>query len=193
MSEETIPKEQISTTPPSKPSKANLKHQNKLLLMRDCLLYGKSLEESQKYFETRGQKLSKSNAILLKKEQKSVHYAKDWFSKEALYHIEEDHKLSVERIRMMEERLMSEFEQVASTSFYLYVNSDEEEQQVIKNKAHDANLLMRMIAQFQSLQETKTKMFNATPMVQELMEVHARQEEEFQTPETPMEKPPTAE
>lgn len=193
MSEENVPKEQNSSVQNNPSTRGQLKHKNKLLLMRDSQIYGQSLKESQKYFQSHGYTLSKSQATKLKRELKEVHYGKDWFSKEALYHIEEDHKLSVERIRMMEDRLMREFEQVASTSFYIYSNSNGKEQQTLRNEAHDSNLLLHIIAQFQSLQETKTKMFNATPMVQELMEVHARQEEEFQSPETPMEKLPTVE
>ncbi|MCH7648864.1 MAG: hypothetical protein IIA83_09685 [Thaumarchaeota archaeon] len=37
--------------------------------------------------------------------------------------------------------------------------------------------MLRLIAEFRALQETKTKMFAATPLVQEMMEVHRRQEE----------------
>jgi len=77
---------------------------------------------------------------------------------------------------MMEDRLLQEFEQLAATSFYKYINQGKPEQELIRNKAHDYSALIRVISQFQSLQETKTKMFSATPLVQEVMEVHARQE-----------------
>ncbi len=79
---------------------------------------------------------------------------------------------------MMEDRLLQEFEQLAATSYYKYINEGTDQQELIRNKTHDYSALLRVISQFQSLQETKTKMFSATPLVQEVMEVHARQEEE---------------
>jgi len=153
--------------------------------MRDCQIYGKSLEDSKLYFNSKGYSLSKSQATKLKKELKSVKNSKEWFSKEALFVIEDDHKLSVERIRVMEDRLMQEYEQVSSTSFYNNWDIQNPNQELTINKNHDANLLLKIIAQFQSLQESKTKMFSATPMVQELMAVHAQQEEEANNPTIP--------
>ena len=161
-----------------KMTKQEVEHQYKLSLMRDCQIYGKLLEASKLYFESKGFTLGHTQFTDLRNELKESKNAKEWFSKEALYVIEEDHMLSVERIRAMEDRLMAEFEQVAATNFYKYLNAGKEDQEIIRNKAHDAQLLLRIIAQFQSLQETKTKMFSATPMVQELMEVHERQEQD---------------
>ena len=155
-----------------------LEHQYKLSLMRDCQIYGKSYEATAAYFKSKGFTLGSTQFTDLKNELKETQNAKEWFSKEALFAIEEDHMLSVERIRMMENRLLEEFEQVAATTFYKYINAGTDEQELIKDKSHDANLFLRIIAQFQALQETKTKMFSATPLVQEVMEVHARQEEE---------------
>ena len=161
-----------------KMTKPQLEHQYKLALMRDCQIYGKTYEATQAYFKSKGFTLGTTQFTDLKNQLKETQNAKEWFSKEALFAIEEDHMLSVERIRMMENRLLEEFEQVAATTFYKYINAGTQEQELIKDKSHDANLLLRIIAQFQALQETKTKMFSATPLVQEVMEVHARQEEE---------------
>jgi len=161
-----------------KKTKASLKHELKLELMRTCKIYGKSYEESKAYFQLRGLELGETVFTELRNELKSRDSAKGWFSNEALFVIEEDHQLSVERIRMMEDRLLQEFEQLAATSYYKYINQGTDQQELIRNKAHDTNALIRVIAQFQSLQETKTKMFSATPLVQEVMEVHAQQEEE---------------
>lgn len=163
-------------------TKKKLEHQYKLALMRDCQIYGKTYEATQAYFKSKGFTLGTTQFTDLKNQLKETQNAKEWFSKEALFAIEEDHMLSVERIRMMENRLLEEFEQVAATTFYKYINAGTKEQELIKDKSHDANLLLRIIAQFQALQETKTKMFSATPLVQEVMEVHARQEEETQQP-----------
>ena len=163
---------------PKPQNKANLKHQLKLELMRNCMIYGKSYEESQAYFKLKGFELSETTYTDLRKELRTRNQAQGWFSNEALYVIEEDHQLSVERIRVMEDRLLQEFEQLSATNYYKYINQGTEQQELIKNKAHDVHALLRVIAQFQSLQETKTKMFSATPLVQEIMEVHARQEEE---------------
>jgi hypothetical protein len=167
---------------PEDMTKQQLQFQIKLGLMKDCQIFGKSFESSKLYFKSKGYELGHTTFTTLRKELESTDNAKEWFSQEALVVIRDDHKLSVERIRMLENRLLEEFEQVSATNFYKYLNAGTPEQQVIRNKAHDANLLLRIIAQFQSLQETKTKMFSATPLVQELMEVHARQEEEANRP-----------
>jgi len=169
----------------SKMTKRQLDHEYKLSLMKDCMIYGKSFESTKIYFESKGLTLSINHFTNLKNELKSAKKAIQWFDKEALYVIEDDHMLSVERIRMMENRLLEEFEQVAATNFYKYINSNTDQQEIIRNKAHDANLLLRIIAAFESLQVTKTKMFSATPLVQEMMEVHRMHEEESQIITTP--------
>ena len=165
---------------PNPENKAQLKHKLKLELMRNCMIYGKTYEESKAYFKLKGYELSETTFTDLRTELKSRNQAQGWFSNEALYVIEEDHQLSVQRIRIMEDRLLQEFEQLAATNYYRYINQGTPQQELVKNKSHDVNALLRVIAQFQSLQETKTKMFSATPLVQEIMEVHARQEEEQQ-------------
>ena len=168
-----------SKSPKPKPdNKAQLKHKLKLELMRTCMIYGKSYEESKAYFKLKGYELGETTFVDLRTELKSHRNAAGWFSNEALFVIEEDHQLSVERIRLMEDRLLQEFEQLSATNYYTYINQGTEQQQLVRNKIHDVNALLRVIAQFQSLQETKTKMFSATPLVQEIMEVHAQQEEE---------------
>ena len=164
-----------------KETKATLKHKLKLELMRTCKIYGKNFEETKAYFGLKGFDIGETTFTDLRAELKTRDSAEGWFSNEALFVIEEDHQLSVERIRLMEDRLLQEFEQLAATNYYTYINQGTEEQALIRNKVHDVNALLRVIAQFQSLQETKTKMFSATPLVQEIMEVHARQEEESST------------
>jgi len=163
-------------------TKPQLEHMVKLGLMKDSQMFGKKYDATKLYFESKGFTLGNTQFTDLRNELKSADNAKEWFSKEALFVIEEDHMLSVERIRMLEDRLMQEFEQVAATNFYKYLNEGTEEQEIIRNKSHDGQFLLRIVAQFQSLQETKTKMFSATPLVQELMEVHRQQEEERETP-----------
>jgi len=159
-------------------TKPQIEHELKLEVMRTCQIYGKSYEATEVYFKSKGFTLGSTQFTELRNELKSRENAKEWFSKEALYLIEEDHMLSVERIKMMEDRLLEEFEQVSATTYYKYINEGTDEQELIRNKAHDVNALLRIIAQFESLQETKTKMFSATPLVQEIMEVHAQQEDE---------------
>ncbi len=157
-----------------------MEHEVKLSLMRDCKLYGKSVEATIAYFTSKGYNLGHTQYTDLTKELKSARMAIQWFDKEALYVIEQDHMLSTERIRMMENRLLEEFEQVAATNFYKYINEGKDEQEIIRNKSHDANLLLRIITSFESLQLTKTKMFSAAPLVQEMMEVHRMHEDEAQ-------------
>lgn len=164
--------------PVSQRTKQELEHELKLGLMKHCVIFGKSHEAAALFFEARGHPIGSTQQKDLRRELKSSKMMKEWFSKEALYVIEDDHYLSVERIRIMENRLLEEFEQVANTNFYTYIKKGKNEQVLIRNKAHDANLLLRIISSFEKLQETKTKMFSATPMVQEMMEVHRMQEEE---------------
>jgi len=152
-------------------------HKYKLSLMRECIISGKSFKETEIFFKSIGVPLSQSQYTRLKNELKSTKSANNWFSKEALFVIEEDHMLSVERIRMLEDRLMQEFEQVSSTSFYNNWDITKSNQKLTINKNHDGQYMLRLIAEFRALQETKTKMFSATPLVQEMMEVHRRQEE----------------
>ncbi len=158
-------------------SKRQVEHQLKLEWMRSCMIYGKSYEECELYFKSKGFKLGRTQFTDLRNELKSAKNAKEWFSKEALFVIEEDHMLSVERIRMLEDRLMLEFEQVSSTPFYSNWDTAKSPQKLTRNKNHDGNFMLRLIAEFRAHEETKTKMFSATPLVQELMEVHRRQEE----------------
>ena len=161
-----------------KKSTKDFKHKLELEYMRSCIIFGKKYAAAKAYFEANGLRLGESKFYELKSEVKSSKASQDWFAKEAIWVIEDDHKLSVERIRMLEDRLMAEFEQVSATNFYTYINEGTEEQQLIKDKSHDANLLLRIIAQFQALQETKNKMYSATPLVQEIMEIQKRHEQE---------------
>jgi len=136
-------------------SKTELEHLYKLGLMRDCQIYGKSLKECKVYFAGKGYSLSKTQFTGMRNELKSRKSAKDWFSNEALYHVEESHMVSCERGREFEDDLTKQ-----------YWATD------------DVNLKIRIVSQWESLQLTMTKMYSCTPMVQELMEVHARQEDE---------------
>lgn len=137
-------------------TKTQITHYYKLGLMRDCQIFGKDFTESKTYFKSKGYSLGRTQFTELRKELKSAKFAKDWFSKEALYVIEEDHMLSTERIRILENDLMAEY-----------------------FKTKGVELKLKIISQFESLQMTKSKMFSATPLVQSLMEVH-RQEEEYE-------------
>jgi len=136
-------------------TKRQLEHQYKLSLMRDCQIYGKSLEDSKLYFNSKGYSLSKSQSTELKKELKSSKMAENWFSKEALFVIEESHMISVETGRKLEEDIM-----------LAYWGTD------------DIEIKLKIISQWESLQMTMTKMYSATPMVQALMEVHRKEEDE---------------
>jgi len=171
-------KNQPTVTRTGKLTKPQMEHELKLALMRDCQIYGKDFENTKLYFNSKGYTLGSTQFTNLRNELKDTKTNSEWFTKEALYAIEDDHKLSVERIRMMENRLLAEFEQVSATNYYKYLNAGTKKQEIIKNKVHDSHLFLRIIAQFQSLQETKTKMFSATPLVQEMMEVASRREQE---------------
>ena len=143
-------------------NKKELIHDVKLSLMRDCQIYGKPFKEEQIYFKSKGYSLSQAQSTRLKQELHSTDNTRNWFSKEALYVIEDDHMLSVERIRSLEDKLLEQF--------YVFYTKP-------KKSIQEIHLLIKLVAQFQSLQETKTKMFSATPLVQELMEVHRQHEE----------------
>ena len=123
--------------------------------MRDCQIYGKSLEDSKLYFNSKGYSLSKSQSTELKKELKSSKMAENWFSKEALFVMEESHMVSVETGRKLEEDIVLQYWE-----------------------AEDVETKLKIISQWESLQMTMTKMYSATPMVQALMEVHRKEEDE---------------
>lgn len=136
-------------------SKTELEHKYKLGLMRECQIYGKSLKECKIYFGGKGYSLSKTQFTALRNELKSRKSAKNWFSDEALYVIEEDHMIQVETGRAIVADLVKEY---WSTG--------------------DINDKIRIASEWESLSLTMTKIYSATPMVQELMEVHSRQETE---------------
>ena len=151
-----------------------IEHEYKLGLMRECRIYGKEYSECNVYFKDKGFSLGQTQFKQLRAELKNIKSSKNWFSREALYAIEDDHKLSVERIREIDEAVYKQ----------LKILMDKEPLSTI-----DVNSLVKLTAQFQSIQETKTKMFSATPLVQEMMEVHEQQQNESQiTTPTKVEK-----
>jgi len=140
-----------------------LRHQLKLHYMKDCVFYGKSIRETQEYFKSKGESLSISNYTMLKKQVFSVENQKHWFSREALFVMEEDHRNSVERIRNLENHLVMRIHKIMEKK-----DPDIEE----------LHLFIRLMAEFRATQETKSKLFSATPQVQELMTIHRQQLEE---------------
>ncbi len=166
-SKEIKQKDQLAPTQRSRLTKTELEHIVKLALMKDSQIYGKSFHETKVYFESKGFSLSRSQFTALRTELKSAKNSKNWFSKEALFVIEEDHMLSVERIRELD------------AAIYKHLKSLTDKEKLTPQKL---NLLERLTARFESLQKTKTQMFSATPLVQEMMEVHAQQQEESQAP-----------
>ena len=192
MSENTTPNnhEKSKTVSNGQPQVQKLSHKEmehivKLSLVRECNIYGKSYKETQQFFKDRSLSLSSSQWKNLRIELKSSKSAKNWFSKEALFVIEEDHMISVERIRKVEDKIVSIMLGLLNDDdFETSINYDTDKSGIVKLRVRNYNteLLIKLTAQFQSLQETKTKMFAATPLVQELMEVHRRQEVEQNTP-----------
>lgn len=158
--------------------KSTITHQKKLEIMRTCHIFRKSVDETIEYFQKRGYSISARTCARLKAELLAENYAEMWFSRDALEEIEKDHMLSWATIKMMEDRLVKEFEQVSSTPFYDYINEGTDKQKLVRNKSHDSDLMIRLVAQFESLQNTKTKMASATPLVAEVMEIHRRQTRE---------------
>ena len=175
-------KSQNTETKHGKMTKAEVEHAYKLALTRDCQIYGKLLPEAKIYFKSKGFTLGHTQFTALRNELKSSKTAKDWFSKEALYIIEEDHMISVERIRTIENKLVNELHKIIKEDKFETDIVYDKYENVVKIRNYNMELLIKLTAQFQSLQETKTKMYSATPMVQEMMEVHRRQEEESQAP-----------
>ena len=161
-------------------TKTELEHAYKLGLMRDCQIYGKSYPESKAYFKSKGFTLGHSQNTELKKELKSRQTAKDWFSKEALYVIEEDHMVSVERIRLVEDKIVTQLLKLIKDDDFETTISYDKYENVVKIRNYNLELLDKLTVRFESLQETKTKMFSATPLVQEMMEVHEQQQNESQ-------------
>ena len=143
-------------------NKKELIHEVKLSLMRDCEIYGKSFKEKQVYFKSKGYTLSQAQSTRLTQELHSPEKIRNWFSKEALYAIEDDHMLSVSRIRELDEAVYKQLKILIDKG---------------PLSSRDVYSLDKLAARFESLQLTKTKLFSATPLVQSLMEVHRQQEE----------------
>lgn len=188
MTEETKPKVSHKSKNDSKDESqapkltpVELAHQYKLTLANDCKTFGKDYKETQAYFHDQGFTLSKSQFVALRKELKSTKRAKNWFSKEALFAMEDDHMLSVERIRNVEDKIVRQIDRLLKEDdFETKVTYNTKGDGIVKMRVRDYNteLLIKLTSQFESLQTTKTKMFAATPLVQEIMEVHRRHEED---------------
>ena len=158
-----------------------LEHQYKLSLMRECMVYGKDYRETKSYFNDRGFTLGKTQFTELRTELRGVKSARNWFSSEALYMLEQDHMISVERIRKYEDKLVNISNRlIEEDDFETSVNYDTDKSGIVKLRVRNYNteLFLKIISEFKSIQETKTKMFSATPLVQEMMEVHRQQEAE---------------
>ena len=170
-------------------TKPAVEHAYKLSLMRECQIYGKLFPEAKEYFKSKGFTLGHTQFTHLRNELKSTKTAENWFSKEALYVIEEDHMLSVERLRKYEDKLVAiSNDLIKDDDFETTVKYDTDKSGAVKVRVRNYNteLYLKIISEFKSIQETKTKMFGATPLVQELMEVHRRQEEEHDAPTQPV-------
>lgn len=162
-------------------TRAQILHQYKIGLVRECMIYGKSLKETQKYFASKGLKISKKSWQNYRNELKSAKSAKDWFSKEAMYAMEEDHMLAVESARRIEDKIKNILSRLLNeddfdTKVDYATKSDGQVIQRVTN--YNTELLIRLSGEFRAMQETKTKLFSATPMVQEMLEVHRRRKEE---------------
>lgn len=179
----TVPKRQNIGTNVTPMTKPQVEHEYKLSLMRECQIYGKQYAECKEYFRSKGFSLGTTQFKLLRAELKNTKSAKEWFSKEALYVIEEDHMISVERIRKYEEKLVNiSHKLIKEDDFETNVEYSTDKSGIVKLRVRNYNteLFLKIISEFKSIQEVKTKMFSATPLVQEMMEVHARQEEDSQ-------------
>ncbi len=65
---------------PKKETKNSIKHIAKLELMRTCMIYGKTYEESKAYFLLKGFELGETVFTELRNELKSRNQAQGWFS-----------------------------------------------------------------------------------------------------------------
>ncbi len=161
-------------------SKSELEHKYKVELVRSCQIYGKSYKEAKSYFAAQGFTLGSTLWKKLRLELTTRKSAKEWFSKEALYVIEEDHMNSVERIRSIESIIVAQIHKLMGEGDFdtkvHFDTSDEGVRQRVEN--YNLELLIKLTATFESIQKTKTDMFSCTPMVQEMMEVRARQDQE---------------
>lgn len=163
MTENINNKAQEGQSQSQKMTNKQMEHELKICLIRECEIYGKKFKEAQKYFHDKGIEIGHTQWKALRKEIRSARGAQNWFTDEALIVLESDHKLSLHRTLQIENGLVDEI-------FRL---------QKIENKSpQEFHMYIKSITQFESMQETKTKMFSATPMIQEIMAVHEQQKEE---------------
>ena len=146
-------KSQNIETKHGKMTKPEVEHAYKLALTRDCQIYGKLLPEAKIYFKSKGFTLGHTQFTALRNELKSTKTAKDWFSKEALYIIEEDHMISVERIRALEDKLVNEMNKLISDDEFdtiVQYSSDASGVVKLRVKNYNLELLIKLTAQSQT-------------------------------------------
>jgi len=165
---EKEPKAQLTGTQRSPLTKTDLEHQYKMELMRDCQIYGKSLKECKLFFGDKGYSLSKSLFTTLRNELKSRKSSKNWFSKEALFAVEEDHMISVDRIRKVEDVLVKQLLTLMDEDkFETSVNFDTDKDGIVKLRVRNYNLelLIKLTSAFESSSLSKSIVFppNVSP------------------------------
>ena len=164
-------KGQILVTKKSQ-TKAQIERKLKLEYTKECMFYGFKYPAAKNFFISKG--INPPSRALYKQLKEKVRKDRNqstWYSKDALLLMEEDHQKSIARAMLMEERL------IADDDLLEEVQMDEDmkesqKQMFINIKSQARSTIYK---NWRELQDIKSKMFNATPLVTEIVEVHRRQ------------------
>jgi hypothetical protein len=151
-----------------KEHKATLAKKMKVEMIRYCMVWNYNEKQAVTYFAKRGVKLSIPYYYELKEEYLSDDATKGWYTEQALFAMETTHKQSIEQLNEIIKITLNEIEQLQSTDVYL----DEK-----LNEEHNSIGLAKMIDTLTKLIAQRDDMLAATPIVQGIMNKHAKEQE----------------
>ena len=157
-------------------NKAAMRKKMKLEMLRYCLVWGYTEQQTISYFALRDEKLSTTHYYELKKEFNSDTAKGQWYNEQALFAMESTHKQSIEQLDELIKTTMAEIQQLQSTAVYLNKGTPEEPNMVF-NENHDSTALAHMMKTLAELIKTRDDMLAATPVVQAIMNKHANMQE----------------
>ena len=152
--------------------KATLAKKMKVEMIRYCMVWNYNDKQSVAYFAERGVSLSIPYYYELKAEYLSDEATKGWYTEQALFAMENTHRMSVEQLDELIKVTMMEIRQLQGTTVYINTGSAEFPKMVL-NEDHDTMALAKMMDTLSNLIKLRDDMLAATPVVQAIMNKHA--------------------
>ena len=148
--------------------KATLAKKMKIEMIRYCMVWHYNDKQTVAYFKERDVELSIPYYYELKSEYLSDESTKGWYTEQALYAMENTHKMSVEQLDELIKVTMMEIRQLQGTPVYINKGSTDSPNMVL-NEEHDVMALAKMMDILSSLIKLRDDMLAATPVVQAIM------------------------